>query len=50
MGCSGCEMWDVGHLPGRGMLIYKMPLENKLKNVVIKRNLVQDATKNNSCF
>ena len=24
MGCSGCGMWDVGCLPGCGMLIYKM--------------------------
>ena len=25
VGCSGCRMWDVGCLPGCGMLIYKMP-------------------------
>ena len=25
VGCSGCEMWDVGCLPGCGMVIYKMP-------------------------
>ena len=27
VGCSGCEMWDVGCLPGCGMLIYKMPVQ-----------------------
>ena len=27
VGCSGCRMWDVGCLPGCGMLIYKMPLK-----------------------
>ena len=25
VGCSVCGMWDVGCLPGCGMLIYKMP-------------------------
>ena len=25
VGCLGCVMWDVGCLPGCGMLIYKMP-------------------------
>ena len=25
VGCLGCGMWDVGSLPGCGMLIYKMP-------------------------
>ena len=25
VGCSRCGMWDVGCLPGCGMLIYKMP-------------------------
>ena len=24
VGCLGCEMWEVGCLPGIGMLIYKM--------------------------
>ena len=27
MGCAGCGIWDVGCLPGCGMLTYKMPIK-----------------------
>ena len=35
--CSGCGMWDVGCLPGCGMLIYKMPAEC-CKRIQVYRN------------
>ena len=25
VGCLGCRMWDVGCLPGCGIMIYKLP-------------------------
>ena len=40
VGCSGCEMWDLGCLPGCGMLIYKMPRNinlNILGNHIVRK-------------
>ena len=39
VGCSGCGMWDMGCLPGCGILIYKMPKQRNSSLVYSILNL-----------